>query len=728
MIRQGVTVRRKATILVLAAFVILIMSATVVSASVYAYPETPQRPIIDDYHGRQIIDNYAWLENAQDQAVIDWTRAQEIFTHSIIDTCSQRKILVTRLNALKSYNAIRMPHKALNSDRLFVWTKHKDAQQWVYGTLEHEDAKHKILLDPNQWDSTNILSDVTVSHDGKYTTFGTTQVGHNNPIIQIMVTETGKILDDKLKGWQQTVEAWLPDNSGFYYSCKPLAGEVPEGEHKFWQSTWLHKLGDHSRIDIKVFGNKNVKDYQHRVWLNDEGNYTIYSRSLFKSNQLFFEKFGASGDPVPLVTHLEATYDIDIISGKILLTTNHDAPRKMVYITDVNHPERQHWKVFLPEHADDTLSHISTVNGHIYAHYAHNAHRIVKIFDLAGNFLRDLPLPTIGIGEVTGNWTQPEVWVSFSSYAYPSTIFKYHFDKDQLEIFDKVLEPVERNNFTTEQVWYSSKDGTPISMFIVHHKDLELDGNNPTLLTGYGGFSVSQSPQYSPNIVVWLEAGGVYAIPNLRGGGEYGEAWHRAGTAENKQNVFDDFICAAEYLINQQFTNPDRLAISGGSNGGLLVGAVTVQRPELFKAVHCRVALLDMLKYHHFSIANLWASEYGTSEDPEQFKYLQKYSPYHNVSIGVKYPAFIVTSNENDALVDPCHARKMAARMQYSDRGGGPIMLLVYQDGGHYSSTTISKRIYQRAEVSAFLMDQLGMAIPHLLRQEQTEFRFASCL
>ena len=352
------------------------------------------------------------------------------------------------------------------------------------------------------------------------------------------------------------------------------------------------------------------------------------------------------------------------------------------------------------------------VAGHVYASYTHDVTTVVKIHDLDGHHLRDLPFPTIGTGGVGGHWSQPEVWVTFSSFTYPSTTYKYHFDRNELEVYHEFPVEIDVSNMTAEQVWYESSDGTPVPMFLVHRKDLERDGERPVLLYGYGGFDVSMRPRFSTTVVVWLEAGGVYALANLRGGGEYGREWHEAGMKEKKQNVFDDFIAAAEWLIENDYTSPRRLAIAGGSNGGLLTGAVTVQRPELFRAVYCGVPLLDMLKYHRFGLANIWAEEYGSADDPEQFAYLRAYSPYHNVRDGARYPAFLVTGSENDARVDPCHARKMCARLQEADAGGGPVLLLVRKASGHGGGTTLSTQIEQRAEIYAFLMDRLGMTAP----------------
>jgi len=695
-----------------AALAFALLTVWVLPCLAYEYPVTEKRPTTDVYHGVEIVDDYAWLEDEEADEVVAWTEEQEVFTHSLIDDLPQREFLTKRFNELWRYDDEGTPNRVLQGERIFYWSKKKDDEKWVYNTKANEDAETQVLLDPNSWDPTETLSGVNPSRNGKYVAFGTAHGGDENPIIQVMVTETGEILDDSLLGWKQSVISWLPDNSGFFYTCKPLEGEVAEGEHEYWHATWLHQLGTPPAEDQKVFWHDETKEYWHMVWVTEDGKYEVYNRSLFNTNEAYFKPLGSDGDPIPLATGFENEYDVDIIEGKILIRTDEDAPLFQVFITDVDQPERENWREFIPEHERDKLNYISAINGHIYASYSHNAYSQVKIYDLDGNYLRDLPFPTIGTGGVGGHWSQPEVWVGFSSYTYPSTTFKYHFEQDELEIFHEFPLDIDVDNMTAKQVWFESKDGTQVSMFVVHRKDLELDGDNPTLVNGYGGFNISRRPRFSTMVVVWLEAGGVYVDVNLRGGGEYGQEWHEAGMLGNKQNVFDDFIGAAEWLIENKYTSSERIGIRGGSNGGLLTGACTVQRPDLYKVVYCGVPLLDMLKYHKFGLANIWSEEYGSSDDAEQFEYLRAYSPYHNAQDNVAYPAFIVTGSENDARVDPMHARKMAARLQAADAGGGPVVLLIRKQSGHGGGTTLSKQIEQQAEVWAFLMDQLGMQAP----------------
>jgi prolyl oligopeptidase len=681
-------------------------------APAFPYPETKLVPVVNDYHGTKITDNYRWLEDASSEEVQTWTTAEEAFTHSITDPLPQRAWLESRFNALWRYDDESIPQPVLDGERLFYWTKKKEDEKWVYMTKVNADAEGVVVLNPNEWEDTETLGGINPSRDGQYVAYGVAHGGDENPVVRVMVTETGELLPDTLRGWKQSVGSWLPNNEGFFYTCKPLEGEVPEGEHEYWHASWYHELGTDPSEDRKVFGDDEVKETWHGVWLSESTEYTIYYRGLFNANELYFRKTGDTGEMIPIATGMENEYGVDILGDKMLITTNEDAPRKMVYVTNVDQPQRENWKVFLPQHETDKLSHISAINGYIYASYTHNTYSLVKIYDLDGNFVRDLPFPTIGTGGVGGRWTSEDIWVSFSSFTYPPTTFKYDFEADEMTVYHEFPVEISVEGVVADQVWYPSKDGTQISMFIVHKDDMKLDGTNPTLLYGYGGFDISMRPNFSTTALTWLEAGGVYVVTNLRGGGEYGRQWHEAGMLDQKQNVFDDFIAAAEYLIENGYTTPERLAINGGSNGGLLVGAVTVQRPDLFKVVLCAVPLLDMVTYHQHGLANIWAEEYGSSDDPEQFKYLHAYSPYHNIKQGVKYPAFLVTGGENDARVDPLHARKMAAALQAADSGGGPIMLLINKSSGHGGGTTITTRIGQQAEQRAFLMDQLGMEAP----------------
>lgn len=676
------------------------------------YPPTERKPVTDQWHGTAVTDAYQWLETSEDAAVVAWTESQEALTHSVVGDLPQRAYITQRLNALWRYDDESRPFPVVEGERLFFWQKRHDAEKRIFYTRAHKEAEPEMLLNPNEWAEVETLAGIAPSRDGKLLAFGTARGGDENPVVRVMDVETGELLPDTLRGWKQYVSSWLPDRSGFFYTAKPLAGEVPAGEEEYWHAVYFHRLGTPPEEDRKVFGHDSVKEYFHGAYVTEDGRYEVYIRSRFSKNEVYFKRTGVAEALTPLATGFDAQYDVTFIGDTILIRTDANASRYEAFVTTADAPEREHWRSFISAHESDTLAGLSAIAGHIYATYQHNAHTLVKIYSLAGEYLRDLPFPTIGSGGVSGYWSKDEVWVNFSSFTYPPTVFTYDFDADALAVYKEFPVAVDVENYTSEQVWYESKDGTPVSMFLIQRTDLVRNGENPVLLTGYGGFNLSRTPGFVSTYVIWLECGGAIAIPNLRGGGEYGRAWHEAGMLARKQNVFDDFIAAAEWLIEKEYTRPERLAISGGSNGGLLVGAATVQRPELFQVVNCAVPLLDMLRYHKFGLANIWTEEYGSADEPDQFPYLYAYSPYHNVVDGTHYPAMLITAGENDARVDPMHARKMVARLQAASASDEPILLLVRKESGHGGGTTISTQIEQTTDVWAFLMDKLGMRTP----------------
>ncbi len=675
------------------------------------YPPTARITVVDTLHGMSIVDDYQWIEDGADSMVIRWTNIQEKLTRSSIDTISCRPWIVKRLNELWRYDDQSTPERVLRGDRLFFKTKKKDDERWVFVTKENDDAQVVELLNPNTWGPTETLDFATPSRDGTYVAFGKAKGGSEDARVRVMEVETGNILPDTLRGWRQGGISWLPDNCGFYYTAYPARGEVPAGEEQYWHSVYFHRLGTPGEEDQKIFWHDEVKEYFHWISLSEDGKYLLYYRSRFNKNEVYFRPLDGPGELIPIATGFDASYGVDLIENKLLITTDLNAPLWKVCITDVDRPGSEFWRELLPE-TGDKLSGISCVSGHIYAAYLHHAYTKIAVHDLDGKRLRDLPLPGLGTAHVWGYWSKPEVWISYSSFTYPRTVYRYRFKENALEFYHRLPVDVDVRGFTTELVWYESKDGTPVSMFLIHGKSLTQDGTTPVLLTGYGGFNAAMTPYFSTSRIMWLEAGGMVAVPHLRGGGEYGRAWHEAGKREHKQNVFDDFIAAAEWLVENNYTRPEHLAISGGSNGGLLVGAVAVQRPDLFRAVLCTMPLLDMLRYHKFGYANIWSEEYGSADDPEAFQYLRAYSPYHNIVDGVSYPAMLIIGSENDARVDPLHARKMAARLQAADPAGEPHLLLVRKASGHGGGTTLYERIEQSADGWAFLMSMLGMGSP----------------
>ena len=686
----------------------MVMLLVVLAHGTPRHPDTRQVSAADTLHGEVVLDPYRWLENGGAPEVVQWTDAQERFARGLLDTLPQREWLIRRLNEVWRYDDRSTPKEVLDGSRIFFWAKRKDEDRWRYVTQADERADTVEILNPNLWPLQETLDLATPSRDGSLLAFGKAHGGDEDPVVQIMEAATKRVLPDSLRGWRRGGVSWVPDNSGFFYSANPLKGEVPDGEEFYWHATYFHRIGTPASADRKVFWHDTVKEYFHGAGVTEDGQYVLYYRSQFDKNEVYIARVGDEGPPRPIVTGFDAQYGIDVIEGRLFIVTDLDAPRKRVFTAPVEAPERENWKEFIPESSDNLLS-LSGIAGKIYVEYSHNATTRIAVHDIDGTYLRDLPLPGLGSASVSGYWSKATVWVSFSSFTYPKAIFTYDLPADELRLFHRSPVPVDVDHFTTEQVWYESKDGTPVSMFLIHGKDLALNGDNPVLLTGYGGFNIPQTPEFSGGYVAWIEAGGMVAIPNLRGGGEYGREWHEAGMRERKQNVFDDFHAAAEWLIREAYTAPARLAIQGGSNGGLLVGAAAVQRPDLYRAVLCEMPLLDMLRYHRFGLANIWAEEYGSADNPEQFRYLKAYSPYHNVVDGTRYPAMLLVAGENDARVNPVHARKMAARLQAADPDGHPILLIVHRETGHGRGTTLSRTIQQFADEWGFLMNQIGM-------------------
>lgn len=674
-------------------------------------PSTPKKPASYTLHGVTIEDPYLWLEEGGDPAVKAWTAGQERATRGVLDGLPQREWLKKRFGKLWRYDDTRPPVPVLRGERTFFWTKRAADEHWVYWTREREGAEAVMLIDPNAWGTHDTLDLTEESPDGSLVAFGRAQKGDENPVIRVMETATRRILPDTLRGWRQGGVSWLHDNSGFYYACQPLKGEVPEGEEHYWYAVWFHRLGTPASEDVKVFADAKVKEFWHAAGVAEDGAHVLFYKGMYYKNDLYISAVGSPEPPRPLVTGMDAQYSADIADGRLFIWTDKDAPLGRVWTAPLADPARANWRELIPE-SEDKLEGFQLIGGRLYAQYLHNAHTRIRIFDLDGKFLRDLPLPGIGSASVYGYFSKPEVRVGFNSFTTPSHTYRYDYGRDSLTLIHKSPIDLDTSGNTVEQVWVASKDGTKVSMFLIRRKDLVKDGGAPVLLTGYGGFDVSLTPYFSTAYAVWLEAGGMVAVPNLRGGGEYGKAWHEAGMLGLKQNVFDDFIASAGWLVANGYTTPRRLAISGGSNGGLLVGAALVQRPDLFRAVACGVPLLDMLRYHKFGYANMWAEEYGNADDEKAFRWLYAYSPYHNVRDGVKYPAVYMIGSEDDARVDPLHARKMAARLQEADSGGGPILLSVRSASGHGGGTTITTQIEQESDEWAFLMNELGMRPP----------------
>ncbi|HPR64514.1 MAG TPA: prolyl oligopeptidase family serine peptidase [Thermoanaerobaculia bacterium] len=675
------------------------------------YPPTRKEDRSEVMHGLTIRDPFRWLESGSSDEVKNWVAEQEKLTRAYLDNLPQRKALQERLELLWRYDDETPPMEVLASSRQFFWLKKHDAEKRIYCTRADSDGETLILIDPNQWKDEETVDSVTPSLDGSLLAFGKAQGGDERPVVQVMEVPSKKILPDRLHGLRQNVNAWLPDGSGFFYTAHPEKGEVPDGEEFYWHSVYFHKLGDTPDKDKRVFYHDSVKEYYHGAQITEDGTYLILYRWEFDKNEVFFRKLDSKEPPIPLAVGFDASYAVDEHDGTFFIRTDWDAPKGRVMAVSANSPFRKNWKEIIPESAD-TLESCQLIGGYLYATYMHDASTRIKIFKLDGSPVKELSLPGIGSAGVWGYMSKPPVWVAYESYNQPDTTYTYDLKKDHLTLVHRSPVKMDLSAYITEQVWVTSKDGTRLPMFVVRPKSMKKKARYPTLLTGYGGFNIPQTPSFSTIYGVWLEAGGILAVPCLRGGGEYGREWHESGMLDRKQNVFDDFIASAEWLINHHYTDSRHLTIMGGSNGGLLVGAAAVQRPDLFAAVLCQVPLLDMVRYHTFGLANIWAVEYGSCEDPKQCGYLYRYSPYHNVKKGVKYPPMLITGSENDARTNPLHARKMVAMLQSTDPEGGPFYLLQEKASGHGGGTTLSKLASQWSDNISFLMAGSGMKFP----------------
>jgi prolyl oligopeptidase len=678
-------------------------------------PAAPQKPVEEVLHGHTIVDPYRWLEDANSPETQKWVADQLRYTRSILDPLPDRNRIHQRLTELLSIGVISAPQIG---GKFYFYTKREGSQnQPVLYVREGLHARDRTLVDVNALapDGTVALDWWTASEDGKYVAYGTSPSGSEISTLRVIETETGKLLPDSIDETRAASVAWKLDDSGFYYTRYPKKGEVPEGQENYNRHVFYHSLGSDPSEDPLIFGQGRDPEDWPNVDVSNDGRWLLIVVEMgWTKSELYLKDLAANTPPVRITQGKEFLYDAEIVNGKIFLTTNEDAPRYRAFVADTASPERANWKEIIPQ-TDAVLQGAAVVNGLLLAQYEKNATSELKLFDTSGRPLGDIALPAIGsVFGLGGKWDRKEAFFAFHSFTIPDCVYQIDLKHRGTLLWSKVDAPgIDPARYEVKQVWFHSKDGTQVPMFVFHQKGLELDGQNPTLLTGYGGFNLSMTPNFVGDRYLWLEHGGVVAVANLRGGAEFGEEWHRAGMLDKKQNVFDDFIAAAEYLVAQKYTDRDHLAIRGGSNGGLLMGAALTQRPDLFRAVICQVPLLDMLRYQNFQIAKLWVPEYGSSDDPKQFEWLYAYSPYHHVQAGEEYPAILFMTADSDTRVDPMHAKKMAALMQTEAENGRsrerPILLRIDTKAGHGAGKPIAKQVEDLADIYGFLFWQLGM-------------------
>ncbi|MDQ3810143.1 MAG: prolyl oligopeptidase family serine peptidase [Chloroflexota bacterium] len=683
-------------------------------------PAARQADTVDVLHGVEVADPYRWLENGRAAETREWVEAQNAFTRSVLDELPHRATVRAILDRLLTTGSVSAP--VLRGGRAFYQRRDGRADQPVLVVRDTLAAAERVLVDPNALSGRGIvaLDWWYPSTDGQLLAYGTSEGGTELSTLRVLdVATTEHLPGEEIPHTRFASVAWLPDSSGFYYTRYPTPGTVPAGEELYHRHVFFHALGRPWQTDEEVFGAGRAAEDSPSVALSESGRWLAVEvrQGWARADVFVLDRLHPEREFVPVQVDRDALATVDFGGERLFLRTNDGAPNYTLYEVDPEQPGQQHWRLVLDERPDRVLVAVRAAAGLLAAHELHKASSRVRLFDTAGAALTEVQLPSLGsITGLEGEWRGEQLALGFTSFVQPPTAYTVdpHDGAPRLFAQGDLPAGLDPTRYEVRQEWYPSRDGTRVSIFLVHRRGVVPDRQTPTLLTGYGGFNVSYTPLFIASLPLWLEAGGVYALANLRGGGEYGESWHRAGMLGSKQNVFDDFIAAAEWLIASGLTSPQRLAISGGSNGGLLVGAALTQRPELFRAVVCQVPLLDMLRYHHLLIARLWIAEYGSADDPEQFRWLYAYSPYHRVRAGERYPATFLLTAEGDSRVDPMHARKMAARLQAATASDAPVLLRVETDAGHGQGKPRHKQLEEAADVWTFLSWQLGVDLSGL--------------
>ncbi len=680
------------------------------------YPDTKKGDVVDSYFGVEVADPYRWLENDTSQETAEWVKAENEVTYGYLEEIEFREEIKERFTELWNYPKYGVPFKEGGK---YFFSKNDGLQnQSVIYIQETLDAEPKVLLDPNELseDGTIALATSAVSKDGKYLAYATAEGGSDWNKIYVMEIDSRKQLDDEIRWVKFSGISWKGE--GFYYSRfnEPEQGLELSSKNEF-HKVYYHKVGTPQSEDVLVHENRdNAQRNYYAATTDDESFLILYESESTDGNALYYKNLTTPGNEfIKLADGFEYQYGVvDNIGNAFLVMTNDGAPKKKLVMININKAEKKSWKTLIPE-KEEVLKGATLIGNHIVTEYMKDASSKAFIYNLRGKYIDELALPGIGsLYGFSGKKDENIAFYLFTSFIFPSTIFKYDISSNRSEIYKESDIDFNPGDYVTNQVFYESKDGTKIPMFLVHHKDMKLNGENPTYLYGYGGFNISLTPYFSVSRLIFLENGGLLALANLRGGGEYGEEWHKAGIKLQKQNVFDDFIAAAEYLIDQGYTNPDKLAIAGGSNGGLLVGACITQRPELFKVAMPAVGVMDMLRYHKFTIGWAWAGDYGTSDDDStMFSYLFDYSPLHNLTDGIQYPATFITTADHDDRVVPAHSFKFAATIQEKHVGDNPVLIRIETKAGHGAGKPTSKIIEEVADEWGFIFYNLGMEVDY---------------
>lgn len=682
--------------------------------TVYTYPDTKKVDTVDVYFGQEVADPYRWLEDDNSEETSEWVKDQVEVTNAYLAAIPFREQLKDRLTEIWNYPKYGVPYK--RGGRYFFRKNDGIQNQSVLYVQSSLDAEPEVLLDPNTLseDGTVALGNTSVSKDGKYLAYSIATGGSDWNDIHVMKIDDREKLDDHIQWVKFSGIAWMGD--GFFYSAydEPKEGDALKGQNRN-HKVWYHKLGTNQKDDILIHEDKENPLRNFYIYLTDDKEFVVLGVWEGSSgNGLYAAKANKDVTKLNFKEIAEGFdfeyYIVDHIGNQLLMQTNDGAPKSKLMLVDFNKPQKKNWKVLIEE-KDEVLQGSSIVGGQLATQYLKDASSVAYFYDMEGKFIRELDLPAVGtIDGFDGQQDENIAFYGFTSFTFPSSVYKYDIKSGKSELYKSSEVDFDPDKYEVKQVFYESKDGTPIPMFIVHKKGIELNGKNPTLLYGYGGFNVSLTPYFSISRAAFIEQGGVYCLANLRGGGEYGEEWHKAGIKMKKQNVFDDFIYAARWLIKNKYTSSENLAIMGGSNGGLLVGACMTQQPDLFAVAIPQVGVMDMLRYQNFTIGYAWADDYGTSADSEEmFNYLYGYSPLHNIKKGVNYPATMATTADHDDRVVPAHTFKFMAALQEKDGGENPVLVRIETKAGHGAGKPTAKRIEEAADIYGFIMYNLGL-------------------
>jgi prolyl oligopeptidase len=714
--------------MILRLLVITLSLAQLMIAQTNQVPSARRDDITETIHGVAVSDPYRWLEDQNAPETRQWIDAQNKYTMSQIGALPTRPYLQKHLGELLKVDSTKVPTE--RAGRYFYLDRKADQDQYVLLMRASATAAPKVLIDPHPMapDHSTSVTLQDVSEDGKLVAYGIRKGGADEEEIQFLNPDTGKQLDDVLPAARYFGITIVPEKSGLYYDI--MATEGP-------RTRW-HKFGTDVKDDTEIFGKGLGPELITLTTINEDGRYlfttVLYGSSADKTEIYYLDRKSSEKEMKPLIRqepngpNMDARFFVVPGADHAYIHTNWRAPNGRILDIDMNHPNRASWNQIVDERQDAVIEDMKVSGGKIAVTYLKNVASEIRFFTPFGQPAGEVTFPTIGTTrDFSGRWKGNESFFSFSSFHVPTTIYRYNTATKAKTVFAKTNAPVNSAEFELKQVWFNSKDGTKIPMFVLYKKGLKLDGTAPAFLTAYGGFNVSRTPEFSALAVTWAQNGGVFAQPNLRGGGEFGEAWHIAGMKEKKQNVFDDMIAAGEYLVAQKYTSPEKLSSAGGSNGGLLMGAMVTQRPDLFRAIVCMYPLLDMVRYQKFLVARFWVPEYGSSDDPAQFRYLYKYSPYHNVKKGGKYPAVLFMTGDADTRVAPLHARKMDALMQYSQGDPDhPILLHYDTKAGHSEGRSVTKYIEDYTDEVSFLWWQLGVTPPEVPQVSVTKAHLKS--